>query len=70
MTDQNPASSSDSQPSLNLPNVFPSGPQTPKPLLVILAGIILALVTLFAGLIGIGSSHQAPIHPPVVSTTP
>ncbi|CAN5292168.1 hypothetical protein BH10PAT2_BH10PAT2_3980 [soil metagenome] len=42
------------------------GEQTPDSFKLVIGGIILALITLFAGIIGFLSLKQAPPQPPVV----
>gem|GEM_PF-2520156 len=42
--------------------------QTPSSFLVILAGIVLSVLTLFASIIGFLSINQAPPSPPLVET--
>ncbi len=47
---------------------LPHTPESIAPisLNIIIGGIVLALITLFAGAIGFLSIKQAPVHPPVV----
>lgn len=48
------------------PAQFPRDQQTPLTSKVVLAGIVIALITFLAGVIGFLSTRQAPPQPPVV----